>query len=353
VALLGTPWAASAQDDDPFRPGLVATFSDAQGGTYQRVDRRVSFVWGSRPPHPRLAADDFSARWKGRLRSESPGKYQLSAFVCGNLQVRLADKVLLDVDAEVPSWHDAEPVELSFDRHPLEILFRKSGEHARLSLFWSGPGFQLEPIGTRWLLHDADKTPPANDQRGEALTRALRCATCHDLPGEPEPDRAPSLERLAGNISAAWLVDWLTDDEQYDENNKQEADGTALRRMPSFNLPREDATAIAAFLLQDDKNKQPKPANNPTDEEVQAGEELILTLGCLACHQCGELGESGLFAGGDLSRIADKRPAEFFALWLAEPARINRHHRMPVFELTSEERLIGNLISSTRTDSSE
>src|SRR5262249_5661258 len=36
--------------------------------------------------------------------------------------------------------------------------------------------------------------------------------------------------------------------------------------------------------------------------------------------------------------IADKRPPGFFAAWLADPARLNRDHRMPVFSLSAEER---------------
>src|SRR6185369_7994944 len=56
------------------------------------------------------------------------------------------------------------------------------------------------------------------------------------------------------------------------------------------------------------------------------------------CHQLDNLGESGLFGGGDLSKVASKRPAGFFATWLAEPAKLNPDHRMPVFDLSQEER---------------
>ncbi len=47
------------------------------------------------------------------------------------------------------------------------------------------------------------------------------------------------------------------------------------------------------------------------------GERLFLTTGCLACHQVGELGRPSLFGGGDLTTVARKRPADFFARWLA------------------------------------
>ena len=96
--LLGLPSTGTAQEDDELRPGLIATFSDLQGGSFERVDRRVSFDWGTRPPHRCLAVGDFSARWKGRLMSETSGQYQLSAFVCGSLQIV---KTLLRIDYQL------------------------------------------------------------------------------------------------------------------------------------------------------------------------------------------------------------------------------------------------------------
>jgi len=72
--------------------------------------------------------------------------------------------------------------------------------------------------------------------------------------------------------------------------------------------------------------------------DVQAGERLFLTVGCLACHQYQGLGRSDLFTGGDLTRIAAKRPADFFAAWLENPTHFNRDSRMPVFELSDSER---------------
>src|SRR5205823_500800 len=39
-----------------------------------------------------------------------------------------------------------------------------------------------------------------------------------------------------------------------------------------------------------------------------------------------------------LTQVADKRPLGFFAAWLADPARLNHDHRMPVFPLSDDER---------------
>ena len=72
--------------------------------------------------------------------------------------------------------------------------------------------------------------------------------------------------------------------------------------------------------------------------DVRAGETLFHTVGCLACHRVGTLGTSDVLGGGDLSTIADKRPADFFSRWLEDPAHINPAHRMPVFPLSARQR---------------
>jgi len=44
-----------------------------------------------------------------------------------------------------------------------------------------------------------------------------------------------------------------------------------------------------------------------------------------------------LFGGGDLTQLFQKRPADFLTRWLADPAAINRDHRMPLFQFTADE----------------
>ena len=168
-------------------------------------------------------------------------------------------------------------------------------------------------------------------ERGQRLAAALRCGRCHGRAADREELPAPALDMLAGNVHPTWLVDWLSQEPEAPHGT------TIVRRMPHFGLTRREAADLAAWLLSEKpekgKPKDPEDTENPRERSKQRkekdskpsaaeGQRLFVTLGCLACHQHEELGESGLFGGGDLTKIAAKRPQEFFSRWLADPASL-------------------------------
>lgn len=348
--------AAVAQDENvdeesPWLPGLIATYTVAEGSGCVRVDEQISFDWQAASPDSRIPPGRFKVEWKGRLRTQGTGQYKLLAYVQGNVSVRLAGREIISGQCEKAQWLASEPIELGFDYHELEVRFEKTANTGQIRMFWQGPGFVLEPLPDRFLFHAREDAPDRVFERGQLLAAALRCDACHAAhPADFSP--APALDRLAGNINRQWIVEWLS--AAAPQVNGQIDARSIERRMPHFGLTRDDANAIAEYLLQASKPRETnkdtvreikKPAARDSESKDQAnksplkeGERLFLTLGCLACHKLGEFGESGLFGGGDLTRIAAKRPPDFFERWLADPARINQHHRMPVFQLTADER---------------
>jgi mono/diheme cytochrome c family protein len=351
---LGAAPLPDDNDDNPYRPGLVARYLGGDGAEHVRLEEEVSHVWNDLPPDRRVPPGPFSARYSGRLWTQSPGAYRLYAVAAGSVRLKLGGKLLLDAHSGETRWHDAEPVELPFGFHPLEIEYRRADEPARLALYWQGPQFRLEPVAGRWLFHDAAQSPTDEFERGERLVRALRCAACHELQGEPPALRAPALSALSGNLSHEWFVDWLSNPAA---GERMEDRGSA-RRMPHFGASRDQAramvdalvaaseappevvaesTSAGAGLKPPKKKKEEENEEPPPPPSVAAGQTLFRSLGCLACHRLGELGADGLFGGGDLAHVAGKRPADFFARWLARPEASNRDHRMPVFALDDHE----------------
>jgi glucose/arabinose dehydrogenase/cbb3-type cytochrome oxidase cytochrome c subunit len=342
----------SADDEDnPYAAGLVATFAGVDGAKHIRLVDGLSHVWNDAPPDRRLAAGPFTATFSGRLWTQAPGIYRLHVYCAGGVRLTLNGKLLLDAHAAEPGWLAAEPIELPFGFHPLEVEYRRTIEPARIGLFWEGPQFGFEPVASRWLLHDREQSPAQDFERGEQLVRGLRCAGCHELPGEPEHLAVPALSSLSGNLSREWLIAWLV--------SPQSADTSGQRRMPHFAFARKQAVAMADALLSASEPLPPaKPVVQPAvdaekpkkkvkkkkgDEEAlpppsaELGATLFRSIGCLACHRAGELGTDGLFGGGDLSQVAAKRPADFFSQWLADPERMNRDHRMPMFPLDADQ----------------
>lgn len=350
--------AADEDDENPYRPGLVARYRGSDGVEHARLEERLSHVWNALPPDRRLPPGSFTAHYSGRLWVQSPGTHRLHIFAAGSVRLELNGQLLVDDHAPEPRWFAAKPIDLPFGYHPLEIEYRRTDEPAQIALYWEGPLFGFEPVRARWLFHDAGQTPARNFERGERLVRALRCAACHDLPGEPDALRASALDSLAGNLSRAWFVDWLADGAA---DSKSDSDPSTARRMPHFDFSRDEAASIADALMAASEPAPPQPAlpaaapvkkdkkkvtekkkgrdaeDEPPPPSAAAGATLFRSVGCLACHRVGELGTGGLFGGGDLSRVAAKRPADFFARWLADPARLNRDHRMPHFALEPHE----------------
>jgi mono/diheme cytochrome c family protein len=338
-------------DDEPFLPGLVANYQDAQGRRATRLDPQLAFHWGDAPPDPRLEAGEFQAAWQGHLLTTTRGDYHFFVVGSGEVELKIAGRVVVARQALRKSWQESAPVRLTPDSHPLEITFRRTEKDAHLMVLWSGPDFGLEPIPSRALMHPREKPVGSDFERGRLLARVLRCGRCH---GDEQPPPAPSLDRLSGNIERGWLIRWLTASEHA---RPAAAEAHSPRRMPALGLSEKQAGAIADWLVAPREHERPKPA--PAREpkprkkgpkpDARSGERLLLTLGCLACHTWRDLGASGWLGGGDLTHIADKRPAGFFAAWLADPAQLNRDHRMPVFTLSDDERTSLTLFLAEQT----
>ena len=336
VCVMALAESSLAQEDSDYATGLVGQYSDGATDA-SRLDRRIAFGWEGSPIR-QIRAKAYKIRWTGFLMSQTPGKYRFYVHASGRFQLTIGGKQVIQGDSKNGAgWFKSAEIQLPFDFHPLQLSYQKAATGGRIALFWSGPKFQLEPISERHFFHSAKKRPGNTFESGDALVHGLRCAACHKIPAEPDAMAAPALDHFSAAVRTGWLVNRLT--------------GTAghTGQMPQFKLSRQQAESIAAYLADNSTKPKPLPVNRPKrsrKKKVTAaeritsanGRRLFVTIGCLACHQVGKLGTSGTFGGGDLSLIADKRPASFFEHWLAAPKSLNRSHRMPIFKLSLVER---------------
>jgi hypothetical protein len=344
---------AEPADDEPYLPGLVASFQDDKGHAAVRLDHQLAFHWGEAPPDPRVAAGGFHATWRGQILITTRGNHRFALFGTGEVELKVAGQVIVPKQTLEKAWQESVAVPLSADFQSIELSFRRTAKDPQLLVLWSGPDFGMEPIPARFLFHPREQRIESDFARGELLSRVLRCERCHGEASSLPP--APALDRVAGDLSRDWLIHWLAAGEQARPapgGQGEQAEPLSPRRMPALGLSEAQAEAISDWLLTEreprrraaapvrEEKPRPKPAKSgpaKPNPNAQTGEKLFLTLGCLACHTWRDLGASGWLGGGDLTHIADKRPADFFAAWLADPTQLNRDHRMPVFTLSDDE----------------
>ncbi len=320
------------EDDDEDAPeslpGIIAEYTDSSGNSFKRIDERISWKWDQSKPDPRLSGDRFQANWTGLLETSVTGEYQFHFHVQGKFNLKINGQSVLKQSSDKPAWVSSSPIKLNWGEQKIEVTFQKTNNNAQVAMFWEGPDFELEPVASHWLTHAAEETPPNHFNRGKLLVRALRCSACHQVSMKNSPIHAPDLLNLKGNIKEEWMIHWLT---KKPEEDPESEDELISRRMPHYSLSTKEAEAVTAYLL---SQSSPSTIKHKTLKGNQKkGQHQFLTRGCISCHRVDELGTSGLFGGGDLTNISDKRPVHFFKEWLLHPENINVHHRMPKFKL--------------------
>ena len=317
--------------------GLIVQVRDQHGTEVVDLSDCLSLTATDLLGDGRLSTRPIFVRWGGFLQSQADGSYQFSVYTTGHVRLTIAGEVVLDQQAKQPNWLKSDVVPLEFGEHSITLEYRPLANNPHLLFCWSGPGFVREPVPAAQFFHASVDAPIGLYRRGAELYRALRCGACHSEQPDSDILPAPSLALLATNVKRDWLVKRLT----------QTGDGDS-RRMPHFALDKDQAVSIANHLYGISATVE-LPEFEANHDDVVKGRELFREVGCLACHQVrtaqlvtgdvdGLIGRESLFDGGELSRVAAKRPPNYFAEWLRDPKRLNPNHRMPVFSLGDEER---------------
>lgn len=322
------------EDEETARPpGLIARF-EAQDRAVTGQSADLAFDWAGQAPDLRLPAGEFTAEWHGHLQVRSPGEYRFHAYLLGEIRVEVAGMEALNGSRDEPAWLDGPPLRLEFGEHPLRVRFRKVADQARLFFCWSSDSFDREPVPSHVLFADAgaEAAAAAAIERGKSQFQSLRCQRCHPREGDPPVPAAPSLARAGRDIDPRWLSTWLHDP----------ASLSATSRMPVFGFSPAEAEEIAAFLQSVATGEANRAAEwQATSEDRRLGRKLFTSLGCLACHRHGELGQDADWGGGDLTQLGRKRTAGWVFQWLKASDRAGEKpdsaRRMPVFRLSDAE----------------
>ncbi|QDU07891.1 c-type cytochrome [Gimesia aquarii] len=325
-------------EEDDYPPGLLATYQVGEK-RIQRIDPDIAFNWGKQAPLPQLSADKFSAEWTSLILVKQPGKYQISAYIEGEIKVEIDGETVLEGKRDTPGWIVSPKYDQNFGEFELQVTYQKISSQARVQLFWSSNLFGLEPIQANLLYREEGNPEVAQISRGRTHFDAHRCNRCHQRDHQLTSPAAPDLTSVTTALNPEWLIRKIQNDDSV----------SAHAKMPFFGFNQQEAEAVAAYLSAHSKTaklqkipgpkKDKKTKKVPTrDEERRSGEILMRSVGCLACHTIDGKGNQQPFSGGDLSSVGEKRNTRWFYTWLSDPQKLNKDHRMPVIKLSSTER---------------
>jgi len=175
--------------------------------------------------------------------------------------------------------------------------------------------------------------------KGLAMFENLGCHGCHPAEGFRESAKVgPELTRIANKVEPAWLVQWIQNPPSYLRHT----------RMPNFGLSKEQATAIAAYLLAKSEPDPPVPGRYNPGASPERGKQVFERVGCLGCHTMRTVYEekaprsffqlTGRDFAPDLSTVATKiKDPQWLFRWLKNPKAIRPQTPMPNLRLTDEE----------------
>jgi beta-glucosidase len=124
--------------------GLKAEFfpnKDLEGTpVLTRIDESVDFDWGTSSPAPEVPADDFSARWTGKLIPAVSGKYRFGAIADDGVRIYLDGKLIAeDWTEHSPTTVTGEVTLQSGRSYDLKMEYYESKIGAVAKLVWQPP----------------------------------------------------------------------------------------------------------------------------------------------------------------------------------------------------------------------
>ncbi len=189
---IGSPASATASiaDNDVVAgTGLSGTYFDNMDFTVQkltRTDATVNFNWGNGSPHPSVAVDTFSVRWKGQVQAQFTETYTFYTRSDDGVRLWVGGQLLID------KWVDQAPSEWSGtialvagQRYDLKLEFLENVGGALVELRWSSPSTPKQIIPTSALFPpgaslpvvsvvatDATASEPGTDKGNFTLSRS-------------------------------------------------------------------------------------------------------------------------------------------------------------------------------------
>ena len=169
------------------------------------------------------------------------------------------------------------------------------------------------------------------------------CYACHKSAGfEDLRKPGPNLTKLRSKLSPDWVSRWIRDPRAIKPSTwMPQFWYTANTNGPDDAVRSEaEIDAVVAYLFANSDDHE-FAVSSPARGDVARGQELVESVGCLACHVTGE--ESRLEAGPrrtfgqPLQNLGNKTTFEWLFDWVRDPKHFSPETYMPDLRLTDRE----------------
>ena len=185
---------------------------------------------------------------------------------------------------------------------------------------------------------------------GLDLIEQAGCYSCHEIASfAGAPKRGPSLRSVADKLSPEFAFQWIKDPAGFRAQTWMPAYFGQSNNSGPEAVARSDqeVIAIVSYLFANSTAYDMEPI--PVRGDPVRGEELVASVGCMACHQAPEetigASERTVTSQQDLRRqfgpnfqgLGSKTSPQWIYNWLKDPASYHPETRMPSLRLTDQE----------------
>ena len=185
---------------------------------------------------------------------------------------------------------------------------------------------------------------------GLSLIEQAGCYSCHEIDAYANsPQRGPNLRRLAAKISPEFAFQWIRDPAGFRAQTWMPAYFGQSNNSDPESVARSDQEvhAIVSYLFANSTAYEMKRI--PVAGDPLRGEELVASVGCMACHQTPEettgaatrtvtnTQELRRQFGPNFQGLGSKTSAQWVYNWLKDPTSYHAGTRMPSLRLTDQE----------------
>lgn len=214
---------------------------------------------------------------------------------------------------------------------------------------WEDPMLPLPYVEAGCFKCHSDQTFINGAERlnlGLHIIEKAGCYNCHDIKRYQDwPKSGPNLTKLATKVSKEWAYKWIQSPQSFRHNAWMPSYFNQSNNSDSESALRtqQEIHAMVHYLFS--KSSGYHLDKMPYTGKAERGEELVKSIGCLACHQVSHeplnetLSRDSLRRdqGPNLIGLGSKTSKQWIFNWLKDPDRYHPETRMPNLRLTDKE----------------